>query len=100
MNRSQDQRSTRPAKPPTIHTCALSGDLLGLQKLLRDNPNLLNGTNPVVRFPFSLRFYQLGISKISPFFLLLLLLLYLFLYDFSELFKILDLYWLKNVNLI
>lgn len=71
MNRSQDQRSTRPAKPPTIHTCALSGDLLGLQKLLRDNPNLLNGTNPVVRFPFSLRFYQFGISKISPFFVII-----------------------------
>nr|XP_027193250.1 uncharacterized protein LOC101491107 isoform X3 [Cicer arietinum] len=47
MNRSQDQRS-RPAKPATIHGCALSGDLIGLQKLLRDNPSLLNDTNPVM----------------------------------------------------
>ncbi|KEH27133.1 protein CfxQ isoform X2 [Medicago truncatula] len=47
MNRSQDQRS-RPAKPATIHSCALSGDLIGLQKLLRDNPSLLNDKNPVM----------------------------------------------------
>ncbi|KAK7272691.1 hypothetical protein RJT34_29462 [Clitoria ternatea] len=46
-NRSHDHRS-RPAKPPTIHACALSGDLPGLQKLLRDNPSLLNETNPVM----------------------------------------------------
>ncbi|CAJ2636821.1 unnamed protein product [Trifolium pratense] len=47
MNRSQDQRS-RPTKPATIHTFALSGDLIGLQKLLRDNPSLLNDKNPVM----------------------------------------------------
>jgi hypothetical protein len=69
MNRSQDQRS-RPAKPATIHTCALSGDLIGLQKLLRDNPSLLNDKNPVVRLPFSFPFIltKWAISKISSFF--------------------------------
>ncbi|KAG4388528.1 hypothetical protein GLYMA_09G191100v4 [Glycine max] len=46
-NRSQDQRS-RPAKAATIHGCALSGDLVGLQRLLRDNPSLLNERNPVM----------------------------------------------------
>ena len=51
-NRSQDQRS-RPAKAATIHGCALSGDLVGLQRLLRDNPSLLNERNPVVRSPIS-----------------------------------------------
>ncbi|QCD92099.1 uncharacterized protein LOC114182134 [Vigna unguiculata] len=45
--RSQDQRS-RSAKPATIHGCALSGDLAGLQRLLRDNPSLLNEKNPVM----------------------------------------------------
>ncbi|XP_027359028.1 uncharacterized protein LOC113867769 [Abrus precatorius] len=47
MNKSQDQRS-RPAKPATIHAYALSGDLVGLQRLLRDNPSLLNERNPVM----------------------------------------------------
>ncbi|XP_057447133.1 uncharacterized protein LOC130738966 [Lotus japonicus] len=47
MNRTQDQRS-RPAKPATIHAYALSGDLVGLQRLLRDNPSLLNERNPVM----------------------------------------------------
>ncbi|KAJ1419396.1 P-loop containing nucleoside triphosphate hydrolase [Sesbania bispinosa] len=47
MNRSQDHRS-RPSKPATIHACALSGDLVGLQKLLRDNPSLLYERNPVM----------------------------------------------------
>lgn len=47
MQRSQDQRS-RSAKPTTIHGYAQSGDLLGFQKLLRDNPSLLNETNPVM----------------------------------------------------
>ncbi|XP_047170969.1 protein CbxX, chromosomal isoform X2 [Vigna umbellata] len=46
ITRSQDQRS-RFAKPATIHGCALSGDLAGLQRLLRDNPSLLNEKNPV-----------------------------------------------------
>ncbi|BAU02859.1 protein CbxX, chromosomal isoform X1 [Vigna umbellata] len=47
ITRSQDQRS-RFAKPATIHGCALSGDLAGLQRLLRDNPSLLNEKNPVM----------------------------------------------------
>ena len=49
MHRPQDQRS-RSAKPTTIHGYAQSGDLLGFQKLLRENPSLLNEGNPVVRF--------------------------------------------------
>lgn len=52
MHRPNDHRS-RSAKPLTIHGYAQSGDLLGFQKLLRDNPSLLNDTNPVVRSPFS-----------------------------------------------
>uniref|UniRef100_A0A5B7AG38 Uncharacterized protein n=1 Tax=Davidia involucrata TaxID=16924 RepID=A0A5B7AG38_DAVIN len=47
MERSLDQRS-RSAKLTTIHGCAQSGDLLALQKLLRDNPSLLNDRNPVM----------------------------------------------------
>lgn len=47
MQRPLDQRS-RSSKPTTIHGCAQSGDLLALQKLLRDNPSLLNDRNPVM----------------------------------------------------
>ncbi|XP_059638121.1 uncharacterized protein LOC132280035 isoform X1 [Cornus florida] len=47
MQRSQDQRS-RSAKPTTIHGFAQFGDLLAVQKLLRDNPSLLNDRNPVM----------------------------------------------------
>ncbi|CAK9172789.1 unnamed protein product [Ilex paraguariensis] len=47
MQRPQDQRS-RSSKPTTIHGCAQSGDLTGLQKLIRDNPFLLNDRNPVM----------------------------------------------------
>lgn len=47
MQRSQDQRS-RSVKPTTVHGCAQSGDLLAFQKLLRDNPSLLNDRNPVM----------------------------------------------------
>ncbi|PKA54456.1 Protein cfxQ like [Apostasia shenzhenica] len=48
----------RPAKPMTIHGCAQSGDLSGLQKRLQENPSLLNAKNAIVRllllfFPFS-----------------------------------------------
>ena len=56
MHRPNDHRS-RSAKPLTIHGYAQSGDLLGFQKLLRDNPSLLNDTNPVVRSPFSSLFF-------------------------------------------
>ncbi|KAF3595549.1 hypothetical protein DY000_02022602 [Brassica cretica] len=38
----------RSARPTTIHDCALSGDLISLQKLLKDNPSLLNERNPVM----------------------------------------------------
>ena len=64
MHRPNDHRS-RSAKPLTIHGYAQSGDLLGFQKLLRDNPSLLNDTNPVVRFPsllFSFLFLGLCVS--------------------------------------
>ncbi|KAL1356666.1 hypothetical protein HN51_008653 [Arachis hypogaea] len=47
MSSSHDQRS-RSSKPPTIHGCAQSGDLVGLQRLLRQNPSLLNERNPVM----------------------------------------------------
>lgn len=65
ITRPQDQRS-RFAKPATIHGCALSGDLAGLQRLLRDNPSLLNEKNPVVRSHFP----QLGIFKMFAFLLI------------------------------
>ncbi|XP_010532858.1 PREDICTED: uncharacterized protein LOC104808764 [Tarenaya hassleriana] len=47
MSRGGDQR-LRSARPTTIHGCAHSGDLLGLQRLLKDNPSLLNERNPVM----------------------------------------------------
>ncbi|PSS15594.1 Protein CfxQ like [Actinidia chinensis var. chinensis] len=47
MQRNRDQRP-RPAKPTTVHGYAQSGDLIGFQKLLRDNPSLLNDRNPVM----------------------------------------------------
>ncbi|XP_057506496.1 ribulose bisphosphate carboxylase/oxygenase activase, chloroplastic-like isoform X2 [Actinidia eriantha] len=47
MQRNRDQRP-RPAKPTTVHYYAQSGDLIGFQKLLRDNPSLLNDRNPVM----------------------------------------------------
>ncbi|KDP33675.1 hypothetical protein JCGZ_07246 [Jatropha curcas] len=43
----RDQRS-RSSRPATIHAYAQSGDLHGLQKLLRANPSLLNERNPVM----------------------------------------------------
>ncbi|RRT76151.1 hypothetical protein B296_00023419, partial [Ensete ventricosum] len=48
MPGSHDQRS-RSAKAVTIHGCAQSGDLIGLQKRLQENPSLLNARNAVVR---------------------------------------------------
>ena len=50
MQKLKDQRS-RSSKPTTIHGLAQSGDLIAFQKLLRDNPSLLNDRNPVVRSP-------------------------------------------------
>ncbi|KAM2501639.1 hypothetical protein EV1_031914 [Malus domestica] len=44
MHRRLDQWS-RSAKPTTIHGCAQSGDLIKVQKLLRENPSFLNGKN-------------------------------------------------------
>ncbi|ESQ37167.1 hypothetical protein EUTSA_v10002506mg [Eutrema salsugineum] len=38
----------RSARPTTIHDCAHSGDLIALQRLLKDNPSLLNERNPVM----------------------------------------------------
>ncbi|KAA0067648.1 hypothetical protein IC582_012978 [Cucumis melo] len=45
MQKPQDQR-LRSTKPTTIHGYAQSGDVLSLQKLLRENPGLLNERNP------------------------------------------------------
>lgn len=64
MQRTQDQRS-RSAKPTTIHGYAQFGDLLGFQRLLRENPSLLNERNPVVRSHslfISIFFYFLFLS--------------------------------------
>ncbi|XP_071908778.1 ribulose bisphosphate carboxylase/oxygenase activase, chloroplastic isoform X2 [Coffea arabica] len=47
MQKLKDQRS-RSSKPTTIHGLAQSGDLIAFQKLLRDNPSLLNDRNPVM----------------------------------------------------
>ncbi|XP_031253096.1 protein CfxQ homolog [Pistacia vera] len=47
MESYQDKRPTFD-KPKNIHECAQSGDVLGLQKLLQDNPSLLNQRNAVM----------------------------------------------------
>ncbi|KAL7137681.1 hypothetical protein ABFS83_10G109500 [Erythranthe nasuta] len=47
MQKVKDQRP-RSSKPTTIHGFAQSGDLNSFQKLLRDNPSLLNDRNPVM----------------------------------------------------
>ena len=49
MAPAMDQRF-RSSKPITIHGFAQSGDLNGLQRLLKENPSLLNERNPVVCF--------------------------------------------------
>lgn len=70
MQRWKDQRS-RSSKPTTVHGFAQSGDLTSLQKLLRENPLLLNDRNPVVRsfffffiffFPFPLFIFWFTIT--------------------------------------
>ncbi|XP_059286505.1 uncharacterized protein LOC132039957 [Lycium ferocissimum] len=48
MQRSRDQRSRSSRPVTTIHGFAQSGDLLSFQKLLSDNPSLLNERNPVM----------------------------------------------------
>ncbi|XP_065850510.1 protein CfxQ homolog [Euphorbia lathyris] len=48
MEASNRDHRTRSSKPLTIHAYAQSGDLLGLQKLLRANHSLLNERNPVM----------------------------------------------------
>lgn len=47
MPGAQDRRP-RAAKPETIHGFAQSGDLLGLQKKLQENPSLLNAPNAIM----------------------------------------------------
>ncbi|XP_042488983.1 ESX-3 secretion system protein EccA3 isoform X1 [Macadamia integrifolia] len=42
-----DQRA-RSAKPTTIHGCAQSGDFVGFQKKIQENPSLLNDRNAVM----------------------------------------------------
>ncbi|URE44823.1 N-(5'-phosphoribosyl)anthranilate isomerase [Musa troglodytarum] len=53
MPGDHDQRS-RSARVATIHGCAQSGDLLGLQRRLQENPSLLNARNAVVLKPLSM----------------------------------------------
>ncbi|GAB2292244.1 hypothetical protein Dimus_026493 [Dionaea muscipula] len=45
---ARSQQRSRSAKPTTIHGFAQSGDLVGFQRLLSDNPSLLNERNPVM----------------------------------------------------
>ncbi|XP_058085117.1 uncharacterized protein LOC131232711 [Magnolia sinica] len=47
MPGTQDRRS-RSSKPLTVHGHAQSGDLIGLQKKLEENPSLLNARNDVM----------------------------------------------------
>lgn len=47
MAPAMDQRP-RSLKPTTIHGYAQSGDLVGFQRLLKDNPSLLNERNAVM----------------------------------------------------
>ncbi|KZV27463.1 caseinolytic peptidase B protein [Dorcoceras hygrometricum] len=47
MQKVKDQRA-RSLKPITIHACAQSGDLSAFQRLLRNNPALLNDRNAVM----------------------------------------------------
>lgn len=56
----------RSARPTTIHDCALSGDLIALQRLLKDNPSLLNERNPVV-CPFLATFLNLNLLNSDVF---------------------------------
>ncbi|CAN0901583.1 Ribulose bisphosphate carboxylase/oxygenase activase, chloroplastic [Linum grandiflorum] len=48
MQRPDQDHRPRSSKPATIHACAQSGDLPAVQKLLKDNPSLLNERNPVM----------------------------------------------------
>lgn len=44
----KDQRP-RSSKPTTIHGFAQSGDVNAFQRMLLNNPSLLNDRNPIVR---------------------------------------------------
>ncbi|KAJ0751804.1 putative AAA+ ATPase domain, ATPase, AAA-type, core, ankyrin repeat-containing [Helianthus annuus] len=44
----KDQHSLKPVKAVTIHACAQSGDVAGVQKRVRENPALVNDRNPVM----------------------------------------------------
>ncbi|KAM0030862.1 hypothetical protein Hdeb2414_s0017g00501941 [Helianthus debilis subsp. tardiflorus] len=44
----KDQHSSKPVKAVTIHACAQSGDVAGVQKRVRENPALVNDRNPVI----------------------------------------------------
>lgn len=56
----KDQRS-RSLKPTTIHGFAQSGDINAFQRMLLNNPSLLNDRNPVVR-----SLYLLQICNFPP----------------------------------
>lgn len=49
-NNNVNIKDLKSAKPITIHGCAQSGDLAGMQKKLRESLALVNDRNPVVRF--------------------------------------------------
>ncbi|CAN1331303.1 Protein CfxQ homolog, partial [Linum perenne] len=48
MHRPGKDDRSRSSKPATIHASAQYGDLSAVQKLLKDNPSLLNERNPVM----------------------------------------------------
>lgn len=48
MAPAMDHPRPRSLKPITIHGFAQSGDFIGFQRLLKENPSLLNERNPVV----------------------------------------------------
>ncbi|KAJ0025450.1 hypothetical protein Pint_07086 [Pistacia integerrima] len=50
MENNQDKQSSGSEKPTTIHECAQSRDNVGFQKLLQDNPSLLNERNAICRY--------------------------------------------------
>ncbi|KAJ0040591.1 hypothetical protein Pint_26756 [Pistacia integerrima] len=48
MENGQDKQSSVSEKRITIHDCAQSGDIDGFEKLLQDNPSLLNERNAII----------------------------------------------------
>lgn len=66
MHRSWDQQS-KSFTPTTIHGFAQSAYLLAFQKMLSDNPSLLNERNPVVWFSYLFSsFFHFNVIFLGP----------------------------------